>query len=107
VVCGVWCVVWACCVVLCHAGPRPGQALTSAAPAAHVSRTVNFTQEDEVPSDFQDYSLVTLVGVAAHLMQACLDVCGGMCRALWRSHNQHTHTHTHTATLVCVAVGSG
>jgi hypothetical protein len=25
-------------------------------------------QEDEVPSDFQDYSLVTLVGVAAHLM---------------------------------------
>jgi hypothetical protein len=23
-----------------------------------------------VPSDFQDYSLVTLVGVAAHLMQA-------------------------------------
>lgn len=26
------------------------------------------SQEDEVPSDFQDYSLVTLVGVAAHLM---------------------------------------
>lgn len=25
-------------------------------------------QEDEVPSDFQDYSLVTLVGAAAHLM---------------------------------------
>ena len=32
------------------------------------------SQEDEVPSDFQDYSLVTLVGVAAHLMHVSKDV---------------------------------
>lgn len=48
------------------------------------------SQEDEVPSDFQDYSLVTLVGVAAHLMHvskeappcfacACLVSCCPYC----------------------------
>jgi hypothetical protein len=34
-------------------------------------------QEDEVPSDFQDYSLVTLVGVAAHLMHVRLTARSG------------------------------
>jgi hypothetical protein len=32
-------------------------------------------QEDEMPSDFQDYSLVTLVGVAAHLMHVSGSPC--------------------------------
>eukprot|EP00775_Hariotina_reticulata_P010592 gene10592-10750_t len=35
-------------------------------------------QEDEIPSDFQDYSLVTLVGVAAHLMHQPLGDGGGL-----------------------------
>lgn len=37
-----------------------------------------FLQEDEVPSDFQDYSLVTLVGVAAHLMHQPLGEGAGL-----------------------------
>jgi hypothetical protein len=35
-------------------------------------------QEDEAPSDFQDYSLVTLVGAAAHLMHQPLGDGGGL-----------------------------
>jgi hypothetical protein len=39
---------------------------------SHLSLCV---QEDEMPSDFQDYSLVTLVGVAAHLMHVSGSTC--------------------------------